>query len=185
MGAIIPSSDKERMLPFIQSNFGIISEREIARRLGIGKTAVNNWCRALGLEVKKHTVNEDFFKVWTPKMAYILGFIFADGNINWNPEKSYRALTITAAEKDKEHLEKIRAELESTKELLYSKSTKSYRLIVNSKTMCIDLMNFGVIPRKSLVVKFPEVPEDMMKYLINGVIDGDGTIRYVKRNRSP
>lgn len=185
MGAIISSEDKERMLPFINANFGKISEREMARRLGIGKTAVNRWRAELGLKIKKHTVNEDFFKIWSPDMAYVLGFIFADGNINWKPEKSYRALTITTAERDKEHLERIRSKLKSTKPLLYSESTKSYRLIVNNITICTDLMNLGVIPRKSLSVKFPEIPEDMLSYFIKGVIDGDGTIRYVSRKRSP
>ena len=26
-------------------------------------------------------INKDFFKKWSPEMAYILGFLFADGNI--------------------------------------------------------------------------------------------------------
>ena len=26
-------------------------------------------------------INKDFFKIWTPNMAYVLGFIYADGNI--------------------------------------------------------------------------------------------------------
>jgi len=26
----------------------------------------------------KYAVNEDFFKTWTPTMAYLLGFIYAD-----------------------------------------------------------------------------------------------------------
>ena len=77
MGAIIQPNDKKKMLPFIKSNFGKLSEREMARRLDIGKTTVNLWCRELGFVVKKHTVNEDFFKKWTPNMAYILGYIFA------------------------------------------------------------------------------------------------------------
>ena len=31
-------------------------------------------------KVKKHPVNSDFFKLWSPEMAYVLGFIAADGN---------------------------------------------------------------------------------------------------------
>lgn len=185
MGAIINPDDKNKMLPFIESNFEKISEREMARRLGIGKTSVNRWREELGLVIKKDTVNEDFFKAWTSEMAYILGYIFADGNINWKPEKSYRALTITASEKDKGHLEKVRSKLESTKELLYSKNTKSYRLIVNSKTICMDLMRLGLIPRKSLTIKFPKIPEKFLRHFIRGIVDGDGSVRYVERKRSP
>lgn len=185
MGAVICSDDKKRVLPFIESNFGKISEREMARKLNIGKTTVNRWRKELGFVIKKDTVNEDFFKTWTAEMAYIMGYIFTDGNINWKPEKSYRALTITASEKDKKHLEKIRLKLKSTKELLYSKSTKSYRLIVNNKTICTDLMKLGLTPRKSLTVRFPKVSEKCLRHFIRGVIDGDGNVRYVKRKRSP
>jgi intein-encoded DNA endonuclease-like protein len=184
-GAIIHSDDKRRMLPFIKSNFGKISEREMARRLDIGKTTVNRWCKELGFIIKKDAVNEQFFKTWGSEMAYILGYIFADGNINWKPEKSYRALTITASEKDKEHLEKIRLKLKSTKELLYSASTKSYRLIVNNKTICMDLMKLGLVPKKSLSIRFPNIPEKFLRHFIRGIIDGDGNVRYVKRKRSP
>jgi hypothetical protein len=185
MGVAIRPTIKKKMLPFIKSNFGKLSEREMARRLGIGKTTVNIWRSELGLAVKKDTVNDNFFKTWTPEMAYILGYIFADGNINWKPEKSYRSLTITAAKKDVEHLEKIRSKLRSTKKLLYSDDTESYRLIVNSKTMCMDLMKIGLIPKKSLSIKFPKISKKFLRHFIRGVIDGDGNIRYVQRKRSP
>jgi hypothetical protein len=185
MGAVISSAKKQKMLPFLKTNFGKMSEREMAERLRIGKTAVNRWCRELGFIVPKHTVNENFFKTWTPEMAYILGYIFADGNINWDIEKSYRALTITAAEKDAKHLENIRVMIGSTKPLLYSKNTKSYRLIVNNSTICKDLMRLGVTPKKSLTVKFPNVPKPFLNHLVRGVIDGDGNVRYVNRKRSP
>jgi len=185
MGAVVQPNEKKKMLLFIKSNFGKLSNREMARELGVGKTAVNRWCQELGLFLEKDSVNEDFFKIWNHDMAYILGFIFADGNISWNPEKSYRALTITAAEKDKNHLEKIRLLIKSTKNLFYSSSTNSYRLIVNNKEICRNLMAFGVTPRKSLSVKFPEIPKKYLKHFLRGVIDGDGNVRYVKRKRSP
>jgi len=185
MSAIIQESEKKKMLPYIKSNFGKLSNREMAKELGIGKTSVNRWCKELDLIVVKDSVNEDFFEAWSQDMAYILGLIFADGNISWDTERSYRALTITAREKDSSHLEKIRSILQSTKPLSYSKKTNSYRLIVNSKKLCEDLMGYGLTPRKSLSVKFPEVPEDYLKHFLRGVIDGDGNVRYVDRPRSP
>lgn len=176
---------KERYLDFIRDNFDTLSQREIARRLNIGRTTVNNWSKKIGLMYKKNTVDENFFNDFSEKSTYILGFIFADGNVSWDPKKSYRSLTITASEKDKKHLEMIRNTLSSTKPLLYSSKTKSYRLIANSKKLCLKLMRLGVIPKKSLVVRFPKIPRGQIKHFIRGVIDGDGTIRYVKRERSP
>ncbi len=185
MGALINPKEKEKMLPFIQSNFGKISQREIARGLGIGKTSVNKWSAELGLKHKKHTVNEKFFNKWSENCAYVLGYIFSDGNIAWNPSKGYQSLTITASEKDKDHLENVRKILSSTKPLLYGKSTNSFRMIVCNQKICIKLMKFGVVPRKSLIVKFPNIPQIYVRHFIRGVVDGDGMVRYVNRKRSP
>jgi len=185
MGVIISSIEKSKYLPFIISNFDNMSQRKMARVLGIGKTTVNNWCKELGLRFKKHTVNEHFFDVFTEESAYILGFIFADGSISWNPLKGYYSLTITAAEKDKEHLEIIGRSMSSTKPLLYSEKTKSYRLIVNSKKLCKKLISLGVVPRKTKIVRFPSISFRFLKHFLRGVIDGDGTVRYLNRKVSP
>ena len=185
MGAIVSPQKKQQMLPFIKDNWKAISQREMARRLGVGKTTVNRWSTELGFRHIKHMVNEDFFDNWNEDSAYILGYIFADGNISWNPEKGYQALTITAAEKDVKHLERVRKALSSTKPLLYAEKTKSYRLIANSKKLCQRLMSFGVMPRKSLIVKLPKIPKEYTRHFIRGVIDGDGTVRYLNRKKSP
>ncbi len=46
-------------------------------------------------------------------------------------------------------------------------------------------MKFGIVPRKSLIIKFPDLPEMYLKDFIRGYIDGDGSLRYFKRPRSP
>ncbi len=184
MGSIISQKRKKSMLPFIKRNAGKMSQREMARRLGIGNTTINRWCTELGFHHVKHTVNENFFDELNENSVYVLGYIFADGNISWNPKKGYQALTITAAEKDNMHLEKVRKLISSSKPLLYSDKTKSNRLIVNNKKICQKLMKIGVVPRKSLIVKFPKIPGGYLRHFVRGVIDGDGTVRYVKRKRS-
>jgi hypothetical protein len=181
----ISSIQKAEDLPFIRENFGILSEREIARRLKLGKTTVNRWAREMGLIPIKHTVNDSFFDDLNEKSAYLLGFIYADGNVNYNPDKGYYALTITASAKDKGHLENLRILLSSTKPLLFSSKTNSYRLIANSKKLCQSLIGLGAIPKKSLIVKFPNLPDNLLRHFIRGIIDGDGNVRYVKRKRSP
>lgn len=185
MGAIIHQVGKKSMMPFIKSNLGRLSQREIAKQLGVGKTTINRWSEELGYKHLKHSVNEDFFDGWNEYSSYILGYIFADGNISWNPSRGYQSLTITSSERDKEHLDSIRDLISSTKPLLYSDKTKSYRLIANGKKLCKTIMKLGVVPRKSLIVKFPEIPEKHVRHFIRGVIDGDGTVRYVEREKSP
>ena len=186
MAQRIPLDRKQKLLPFIKENFGKISQREIARRIGVGKTTINTWTKELGLFHKKHTVNESFFDEFNEESSYTLGLIYADGNIAWNPTKGYQALTITTSAKDKEHLEKLRLLMSSTKSLLYSSSTNSYRLIVNNKNLVLRLMELGVFPRKSLTIKFPDfLPTKMMSHFLRGVIDGDGCVYYLNRKRSP
>ncbi len=185
MGAIISKYKKRKLLPIIKSNFNKHSQRQIARKLKIGKTTVNKWSKEIGLFAKKHTVNEKFFNTLDNISVYILGYIYADGNVAWDTEKGYYSLTITAAEKDKPHLEKIRNLLSSTKPLLYAKKTKSYRLIVNNKPLCKRLIELGVIPRKSLIIEFPAISKKYLPHFLRGVVDGDGNVRYVSRKRSP
>jgi len=184
MSVIISKGKKNEHLKYIKANFHKYSQREIARKLNLGKTTVNTWAREEGLKFKKDTVNNKFFDEFNENSIYILGFIFADGNVAWNPKKGYYTLTITASEKDIEHLEKIRKIMSSTKPLLYAVKTKSYRLIVNDKELCRRLMYLGVIPKKSLIVKFPKIPKEYLRHFIRGVIDGDGNVRYVERSRS-
>ncbi|MGV8140913.1 MAG: LAGLIDADG family homing endonuclease [Candidatus Woesearchaeota archaeon] len=185
MSVIIPKDKKEEHVKYIKSNFYKHSQREIARKLKVGKTTINRWSNEVGLKFKKHAANSNFFDRLNEESAYILGLIFADGNISWDTKKGYYTLTITAAKKDKEHLERIRQIMSSTKPLIYAVKTKSYRLIINDKKLCKRLMYLGVIPKKSLIVKFPQIPKVYLRHFIRGVIDGDGNIRYVKRQRSP
>jgi len=185
MGIVISKQKKIEYLAFIKANFNTYSQRKMAQILGLGKTTVNRWAKEIGLVFKKHTVNENYFSKLTNESAYILGFIYADGNITWNKKKGYYSMTITASQKDEKHLELIRQKIKSTKPLLYSKKTNSYRLIVNNKRFCKSLMNLGVIPKKSLIVEFPTISKKLLPHFLRGVIDGDGNIRYVKRSKSP
>ena len=183
--AKISEDEKIKDLSFIKSNFSRFSQRRIAKMLGLGKTTINRWSKEVGLVFKKHTVNETFFDTFNEKSAYVLGLIYSDGNIAWNTKKGYYSLTITTSEKDRTHLENIRSLLSSTKPLLYAPKTKSYRLIVNNKNLCLRLMRLGVTPKKSLTINFPEIEENWLKHFIRGIIDGDGNVRYVNRERSP
>ncbi len=185
MATTISIHEKEQNLHFIQDNFNQLSQREIARKLKIGKTTVNRWSAELGLRYQKPTANEEFFDSFSEPSSYLLGLIYADGNVAWNHQKGYYNLTITSSAKDKDHLEDLRSLMSSTKPLLYGKSTDSYRLIINSKKLCSRLMELGVYPKKSLTLLFPIfLLIDQLPHFLRGVIDGDGNVRYVSRKRS-
>jgi len=185
MARTIAPERKLESLPELRRNFGRVSQRETARLLGLGHTTVNRWYGEMGLKYHKFTCDESFFDTWTEESAYVLGYTFTDGNVQCNPTKSRWGLTITASEKDSAHLERIRQLLKITKPLLYASKTRSYRMIIANRPLAEKLVRLGVVPHKSLIVEFPQVPQRYIKHFMRGVIDGDGSVFFFDRPRSP
>ncbi len=138
-------------------------------------------------------VNEDFFKRWTPQMAYVLGFIYADGTVE-DCRLSSRACYVGFTNTDKNLLLKIRTLLESNHHIETRKSgpriikgkeffcKDCYTLRIGNKIMYQDLIDLGLCPRKSLVIEVPNIPGDLFKYFLRGYFDGDGCI-HVEKNK--
>jgi len=58
------------------------TSKEIAKIVGYNYKSVNTSARTLNIKLPKNNINEDFFENWSNEMAYVLGFIAADGCIN-------------------------------------------------------------------------------------------------------
>lgn len=129
--------------------------------------------RAIGSWKRKYDITEDYFKTWSNNMAYILGFIAADGVI----QKENQCVSIS--QKESYILEDIKKELKTKQPLYQNKKTDVYMLNINSKTIKDDLMNIhGIMPCKSLNIKFPFVPEEYLHHFVRGYFDGDGYVKY-------
>lgn len=68
----------------------------------------------------KHKVNESFFKKWSPNMAYVLGYIYADGSLTNCDYIRARYLTISSIDKDS--IERIRIMMGSLHNITSRKS---------------------------------------------------------------
>jgi hypothetical protein len=55
---------------------------------------------------------------------------------------------------------------------------RSARIVEDLRT------NFKVVPRKSLVLEPPDVPQPMLRHFIRGIFDGDGSVGWHKHNRT-
>lgn len=140
--------------------------------------------------VREFTLNEDYFKKWSSEMAYIVGFINADGNILYNEEKSEYVLQISLHEDDREVLCKIKEALEYEGEIYYydfkrpnGNFTPVARLAINSKRLVRSLLDIGIEPNKSLIKGVPhKLPEKYIFEYLRGYFDGNGTIdmRYAR-----
>lgn len=120
------------------------------------------------------TLNEDYFnEIDSPNKAYILCFIYADGNINKTN------LTITIAERDMEILNFIKKELEFNGEIKVRKiKNNNYAsLIISRKKLIDDLKKIGVVENKTYISKeLPIIPNIYIRDMIRGLFDGDGSI---------
>lgn len=125
---------------------------------------------------RKHSVNHDFFKTWTPEMAYVLGFFFSDGNVSFDRKQ----ISIHLNKQDYHILEKISKVMES--EIAIRVYPHSSYLRINSKILAKDLIELGCVPRKSKILRFPEINDDFLNHFVRGYFDGDGSITFNKPN---
>jgi intein-encoded DNA endonuclease-like protein len=127
-----------------------------------------------------YEISHNFFKNWTSQMAYILGFIFADGNI----DKNNVTLAFEQQVGDKEILEKIRTPMASTHKIETTKKGKYVRLRINSRQLIFDLKKLGVTHNKSKYCICPKIPNEFLSHFLRGFIDGDGwVVTRTKNNR--
>lgn len=118
--------------------------------------------------------NDRFFSEWNRDMAYVLGFITADGCI-----KDDHELCITIHKNDVEILEYIKKVMELEHEIKYTNynNREQVSLGLRSKPIYEDLQLLNVTPRKTYtIVAPPFIPEDMFSHYMRGYWDGDGSI---------
>jgi hypothetical protein len=148
------------------------------------KTAIWAQGERLGLKQNRNysrlDVNENYFKKWSPDMAYILGFILADGCIIKGSYKGYSdALKFGVNKKDIDIIEKIKQKLGSSHKISICEDAAHF-CITNQKIVN-DLKSLKINYRKSLRENIPNVPQKYVRDFIRGVIDGDGSISFDKK----
>lgn len=125
---------------------------------------------------RKYSLNEEYFNIESSNMAYILGFIAADGSVR---EKT-NEVKITLSSIDKELLEKIRKELNSGRPLREYEDNNGYSKVdlgFTSPVIKQKLKEYGIIPNKTLLLKPPyKLEEKYIPDYIRGYFDGDGSI---------
>lgn len=126
--------------------------------------------------MRKYTLKNDFKTIDNQDIAYILGFIYADGYIMEKPR--YR-LGINLATRDYEILEKIRDIISPSQPI--SRDEKSVYLVICGKEIFENLEKWGVYTRKtSLEMSIPKIDENLIRHFIRGYFDGDGWVSAYK-----
>ncbi|MGG0719696.1 LAGLIDADG family homing endonuclease [Robertmurraya massiliosenegalensis] len=113
--------------------------KEMEPIIGISARAIRNVMYKHGIAMnreqssgqpRKHKVNEDFFKVWTHEMAWVLGLFVTDGTV------SSTTHSIVFSQKDERILRIIAGYMEADYVLApYGPTKQTPSLIINSKKL--------------------------------------------------
>jgi len=132
----------------------------------------------------KIKINQDFFKTWSSDMAYVLGFVVADGCVCKRKDR-INSYIFDITSKDKSILIKIKKVLRSdhTIGIKYNSLKMPYNhLFICNKVICEDLIKLGINPRKTYNLEPIKVPEKYFPDYVRGFFDGDGSVYIQKVN---
>jgi hypothetical protein len=107
-------------------------------------------------------IPNDFFKVWTPDMAYVLGYWWADGNML----QAVSGKRVCFTSKDGEYLEQIVRIIGVGR--VTPKGVKYYELAIKRADMYNDLLQLGGTPRKSLLANWHAPPPEFLRHFVRG-----------------
>lgn len=131
----------------------------------------------------KYSVDERFFDSWGSKMAYVLGFLYADGSME---DASYlRGKYVRVSSTDEEIILKIKKWLQSQHTVVpqfpkFKNHKMKFLLRIGNKRLYSSLLGKGLFPAKSLSMKFPRVPKRYLRDFVRGYFDGDGCVHIEK-----
>ena len=117
-------------------------------------------------------------------MAYILGFLYADGSLE---DASYlRGKYIRVSSTDEHVITQIKDLLDSKHRIILISPDnihhkKRYFMRIGSHKLYDQLVQFGLYPNKSLTVSFPNVPNQYLASFVRGYFDGDGCVFLEKK----
>lgn len=101
----------------------------------------------------------------------------ADGSVRSKPGDFQIELSLKA--EDEQHLYKFRDFINNKNKVAYREKQKAYRYCFRSKQIHKDLIKLGCVPRKSVILEFPnqeQVPDKFLLPFIRGYFDGDGSL---------
>ena len=135
----------------------------------------------------KKNIDQDYFNaIDSSNKAYILGLLYSDGCLH----KRNRVCTLALQERDKSILEKINIEMQNESKIslipnnIKNKNQQNqYCIYMYGRQIYESLIMHGCHPAKSLTLDFPcNLPMELYKDFMRGMLDGDGCIRYYENN---
>lgn len=187
----IDKIDKDKSQMIINDYINdLASLKDLSKKYNLSASAIRNFLKKNKIDIRsasessvivrekkrKYTYDACFFKNQNATMAYIAGFIAADGSI----AKKTNRIKITLSKIDVEFLEKIKELLKfsgNVKTAINSSGFEIATLEIYSKEYKQDLSKLNIVPNKTFVFKISNNLEKQYWIdFIRGYWDGDGTI---------
>lgn len=111
-------------------------------------------------------LNEKFFDVWSPELAWVVGLIWSDGCLYGN--------TVDISSKDFQIIELVLALIGGRYAL--KNRGEHLRVHFSSKHVATFLRSIGLTEKKSLTIAWPKIPVEYEADFMRGLIDGDGSV---------
>lgn len=129
---------------------------------------------------------ENFFDTWSADMAYVLGYFASDGCMYRNKRGSYYIGFVSVDPELIAMVKKMMGVNNAIEEYQSPKQNhkRRYTLQIGSKRIYQRLLEIGLTPKKSLTLKFPDIPDKYLPHFVRGYFDGDGCATYGKYKRS-
>lgn len=126
----------------------------------------------------RYSVDETFFDTWSPEMAYVLGYMYADGSLE--DARYIRGKYVRVTSTDFDRIEAIKRTMRSEHTIVTEHPTGNrklrYLLRIGNAALYDSLAARGLTPRKSLTMSMPNIPTRYFGAFARGYFDGDGCV---------
>lgn len=178
-GRLTPEDKKEILEAYFTE-----TSTSLAKKYNVSRGMITKLWYDAGLRGKESRTykfeHQDFFSnIDSEGKAYFLGFFAADGCLYCPKGNKQYIIKFTLAKEDREILEKFKICLNTNKPIFQlTINNRDYvTLELSSNKMGQDLMNLGLLPRKTYIKTWVQLSSPQLQAaFIRGYFDGDGSI---------
>lgn len=173
-------SDKEKIIKMYEDGLSTEKIGEVFKVTGntIAKILRDSGVELRGLGRITKIIHHDYFEtIDNEYKAYFLGLMITDGSVVVpKTRKRSPSISLELQAQDKYIVELFEKEIcgDSNTTKINKAGNAAFRGA--SRKMAEDLAKYGVVPNKTFKTYLPKIENSLMRHLIRGIFDGDGTV---------